>query len=482
MNRKHTITFFLLIACCLLTAVFNIVQAQHALEAKDSIPLIDSLLKTATAKQVREVIIAGNKRTKIYIVQRELAFKTGTTYDAKTLLEKIRLSKEQLINTTLFVSVEIVPVNIDSNQLDLQVNVKERWYLFPFPYFKTIDRNWNEWLNTYNASFSRVNYGVKISENNLTGRNDKLYVWLINGYTRQVSFRYTQPYIDKKLKQGAFFGLQHARTREVNFASSHDTLRFYKLPGFARSFTTAYAGYTYRQGSKERHSLRLAYTTDKLDTAIINRNPDFFGAGLRRQQFADLTYNFQYFNVDYIIYPLRGWYADVYAGKRFSQNLNQWTLGGKFLQSWQVGKGNYFMFQGIGSIKLPFTQPYYNSHLLGYGDLTMRGMEYLVVDGVAGGIIKGTVRKKLLAFSVKNFVGIKNIQRIPFSIYGKIYGDMGYVYSRNESNNSRLANKLLRTAGVGVDIVTIYDLVLKIEFSLNQLGGRGVYYHAGSDF
>ena len=431
---------------------------------------------------IRSISIVGNRTTKTHIVEREIAFENGKTYLAHDLARRIRLSKEQLMNTLLFIGVEITTVEAGIDLADIQIRVRERWYLFPFPYFKVIDRNWNEWINTYGASLSRVNYGLKVSENNLTGRNDKLNLWLIGGYTRQVSFNYTQPYLDKNLKHGMFLGFQYARTREVNYATNYDTLKFFKLPVFARTVITGNIGYSYRKGSRERHNIRFSLSRDKVDTAISKLNPDFFGNGSSHAVFADLTYNFQYFNVDYIRYPLRGWYADVYATKRFGHELGNFSIGGKFLKSWKILKGTYFMLQAIGSVKLPFDQPYYNARLLGYGDLAMRGLEYVVVDGVAGGCLKSTARKKVLEFSIKNFIKKKSTHRIPFTFYAKVFADMGYVYSRNAANNSRLANKFIRSGGFGLDIMTIYDLILKLDFSFNQLGSSGLYYHTGSDF
>jgi len=280
-----------------------------------------------------------------------------------------------------------------------------------------------------------------------------------------------------------FLGFQYARNREVNYGTNFDTLQYLKLSGFARTFYNGHIGYSYRKGSKERHSVRLSFNSDRIDSAIGKLNHNFFGDGSLKENYFDLSYGYQYFNVDYIKYPLRGWYVDLFAFKRFSPTLNLWGIGGKYLHSWKLWiPDSYFMLQASASVKLPFNQPYYNSHLLGYGDLSMRGMEYLVVDGVAGGVLKGTVRKRLFGITLKNPIKTKSHNRIPFTFYGKAFGDLGYVCSKNNLNNSRLSNKLLRTGGFGIDIVTIYDMVFKIEFSFNQLGSNGVYYHSGSDF
>ncbi|MFM9635008.1 hypothetical protein ACKI10_46975, partial [Streptomyces galilaeus] len=81
-----------------------------------------------------------NKRTRDFIVYREIVFKKDEILNDQTLKEKIILSKQLLMNTTLFVDVLVDAVKTDST-VDIHVLVKERWYLFPLPYFKLVDRN-----------------------------------------------------------------------------------------------------------------------------------------------------------------------------------------------------------------------------------------------------------------------------------------------------------------------------------------------------
>jgi len=59
---------------------------------------------------------------------------------------------------------------------------------------------------------------------------------------------------------------------------------------------------------------------------------------------------------------------------------------------------------------------------------------------------------------------------------------LGYVYSEKPLNSNKLSNTLLRTAGIGVDIISIYDFVFKIDYSVNQLGDKGLYLHGGINF
>ncbi len=111
----------------------------------------------------------------------------------------------------------------------------------------------------------------------------------------------------------------------------------------------------------------------------------------------------------------------------------------------------------------------------------MRGLEYYVVDGVAGAIGRATARNEIFSFAFKNPVKSQTHNLIPFRFFLKAYGDLGYAYSKN-AGNSLLNNRMLKTWGLGLDIVTIYDVVFKIDYSFNQLGNSGFFIHTRTDF
>ena len=45
-----------------------------------------------------------------------------------------------------------------------------------------------------------------------------------------------------------------------------------------------------------------------------------------------------------------------------------------------------------------------------------------------------------------------------------------------------LNNKMLFSGGIGIDIVTIYDVSIKLEWSFNQIGQNGLYLHKKNNF
>ena len=136
----------------------------------------------------------------------------------------------------------------------------------------------------------------------------------------------------------------------------------------------------------------------------------------------------------------------------------------------------------FGSIKVPFKQPYFMQRFLGYGDAFMQGYEYYVVDGVAGGFMKATFTREILNFGVRTPIRKRQLpERIPFRIFAKVFGNTGYVHNPQPGLNS-LSNRMLYSAGIGIDILTTYDFTLKLEWTFNQLGQNGLFLHRKSIF
>jgi hypothetical protein len=115
--------------------------------------------------------------------------------------------------------------------------------------------------------------------------------------------------------------------------------------------------------------------------------------------------------------------------------------------------------------------------MLGYGDSYLRGLEYYVVDGVAGGFVRNTLRREMASFKIKTGLKSRTYNQIPFKIFIKGYTDVGYVYNKNNITGNMLTNKFLYTGGFGLDVVTIYDFVLRLEYSFNQLNEGAFFFH-----
>lgn len=56
---------------------------------------------------------------------------------------------------------------------------------------------------------------------------------------------------------------------------------------------------------------------------------------------------------------------------------------------------------------------------------------------------------------------------------------MGYVYNKTSLTFNSLNNRFLYSGGAGLDILSIYDATISLEYSFNQLGQRGLFFQAG---
>jgi outer membrane protein assembly factor BamA len=444
---------------------------------------IDNNTNDTSLVLIADVTIHGNKKTKPYIIEREIPFKQGQYIKYSDLEKLLTLAQQQVMNTSLFTRVTAYIHSKQNDLVFINIDVKERWYLFPLPYFKLVDRNFNQWWVEQKASLNRTNYGIKFQQNNVSGRNDKLAVNLIAGYSNQVQAKYEQPFADNSLKRGFNVAFNFSRQRELNYKTEQSKQAFYKQDKFVMQQIRAEVAYLYRPAIKTRHSLRFAYVNNRVNDTVLVLNPNYYPDGKTLVSYPELSYTIQYFNADYNAYPIKGFIADASITKKgFNTTINLTQLQYHANLTVPVAKKMQVYLQSSGILKLPFDQPFSNQQLFGYGDAYFRGLEYYVTDGVAGIMGRGTLRREVFSTTLRTPQNSKHNVSIPLSIYLKAGTDFGYTYNRNPGN-SLLSNKFLYTESVGVDVVIpTYDIVFKFEYSFNQLGGSGLFIHVRTDF
>ncbi|MBS4044097.1 MAG: hypothetical protein KGZ59_09800 [Chitinophagaceae bacterium] len=455
----------LLFGCCLIFSSFLFAQTNE-LTPKD------------TAVIVSDIIISGNKKTRDGIILRELLFKKGDTLYSSQLDEKLQQSRAFVFNTTLFVDVSVTATNLQDNKIVVLIIVSERWYIFPLPYFKLVDRNFNEWWVNQNADLSRVNYGIKFFHNNLSGRNDKLNIWLISGYNRQVTLRYENPFSNKKLTNGFAIGFTQSRQKEINYLTSDSNKQeFLRLENdFAKSFTRVEFAFTHRPDQRFKHIFKMGYTWESVSDSVALKNPNYYGNGSKAFKYIDFAYLLQYYNTNYNAYPTKGFIGSVGIYQRGVGRENGYTqISGSANWIRPISKNSFVRTRLSGTLKFPFANYYVNQNLFGYGDLQVRGLENYVVDGMVGVLSSNSFGFKLFDYPLRLPVKNKTYSTIPFKFYGKLFADFGYSHNPF-AGNDLLSNKLMYSYGIGIDIVTIYDFVFKLEFSFNQLGSQSFVF------
>ena len=431
---------------------------------------------------IRSITINGNNKTKSYIIQRELPFKIGSIVSADSLESLTSLAQHQIFKTSLFNEAKVESIMVDSTTADVLIHVKERWYLFPLPYFRWVDRNFSQWWNQQNRSLDRVNYGMNFRQSNFSGNNDRLVIGLITGYTHQAILRYQIPFIDKKLQWGVGAGLQYYTQKEMNFATNADKQVFYKSDKILRDGFRGNANVSYRPNLFERVNIQVGLGEENITGEAFEKAPNLLPTFSKSMRYADFTLGYSKTKFDYNAYPTKGASTDFSWYQRIADKAPFTSFQFRKILVHPFNQTNFIYTESNSQIKFLANQNYLDQRLLGYGNLQMSGLEYYIVDGNAASIGKLAFHHKLGTITLRNPVTKKFLQEVKYHFWLKLFTQVGYVYSEKPLNANKLSNTLLRTAGIGVDIISIYDFVFKIDYSVNQLGDKGLYLHGGINF
>ena len=465
--------------CVLLVLAGTTANAQHGFAEKQVIYSTDGTMAVADTTvffTIKEIAIEGNRRTKNKIVLRELPFRQEEKYPLHVLIGMFAAAKSQLLNTTLFESVTVSMKSLEGSDAAVLVSVKERWYFFPEPIVDVVDNSLQEWSKK--MDFNRINYGVKLKHKNISGLNDKLYIDLVNGYTKGLGLRYQGLPLDYNLRWSAAFSFATGKNRDITYNTvDNKQVAFNGGDRFVYSYTHTAAAVSYRPAIKTRHTLGLAYHTEKFSDTIGSLNKDFMNS-YTRVAYPELYYHMEYRDLNFLPYPTKGYFADVlFQKKGLNDPLNVWQLTAKSAMYRELGPKYFFHVSVTGILKLPFDQPWSQKQFLGQNGMFLQGYEDYVVNGVAGGFSKAGFNRRMINTNIripsKRFTRINDI---PVKVYGKIFGNAGYVYNKQPGENT-LNNKMLYSGGFGIDIVLFYDVTFRFEYSINHLGQNGLYLH-----
>ncbi|WP_225309414.1 BamA/TamA family outer membrane protein [Larkinella humicola] len=455
-----------------------------------TLSLVDSTAKPSAVADtmqrdywvVRSVHIHGNHRTRERIILRELEVKAGDTIQRPQLTEKLAWDQRKVTNTNLFITVDVTAKEVSANEIDIEVNLKERWYVFVIPVFDLADRNFNEWWYERGRSFRRTIYGARLNYKNVTGNADKINAIFEFGFTRRTQVVYSLPYIDKAQKTGISFGASYQTNKEVAYRSALDKLVYFRSEDLMRDRFFTNVILTRRNQFYNFHRLELRLVRNSIADTVARLNPDYFLNGQTKQRYFLLSYLFTHDRRDAVAYPLRGHYLNLTAnqyGLLPSDNVRLFEIMANYTRYWPLGAKFYASNSVRGKLSWPERQPYTNLRGLGYLSDFVRGYELYVIDGQRYGLVRNTLKYQLLNVRKQvRWMPMKQFNTVPLALYVSLFGDMGYVNSTlAQEYNSRLANSWLYGGGVALDVATFYNIVGRISYSVNRQGQTGIFFN-----
>jgi len=453
------------------------------------IPMLFLLSNIVTAHSnnknitIDTIVISGNKKTKANIVLRQLAFKTGDEIAVKDTLKIIELSTNQLLNTSLFINAKISFTESEfvNKKLVVKVEVTERWYLFPTPYFNIADRNFNTWWRQYNFSLKRVDFGGQLKHFNLTGRNDVLEFVAYGGFSSNLKLEYRLPQLGKKQIYGFETALKYRRHRSTLVNSINNKQIFYpaNVPEIFEEATMQEFSTSVKLSRQKniyiKQHLGLRYQNNKVSTQIqqLENTPDFFPNNTLQFKYFSLFASIEFDYRDRAAYAKKGWhhkteFEQIGLGLLNVAQQSKLTINSTYYHSFNE------RISILNNLKIQLShqpQPnYYLTEAMGYNSNDIRGYERFVIDGQHFLLQRNALRYELFNFRIKPPLlhKIEQIQQVPIAILPKVYFEYGKVWDNHFYKQNQLANQWLYGFGFGVDVVTFYDLVASVEYSINN--------------
>jgi len=436
---------------------------------------------------IKQIDITGNKKTKESIIIRELDLVVGDSVKKEELEKRLDLNRRKIINTNLFVTVEVKSTQNINNQIVINIKLQEQWFFLGYPVFQIIDRNYAEWWQR-GADFSRTTYGIDLIHSNFRGRAERINLRLETGFTQRIDVGYRIPYIDKPQKTGVGFSLTYITNKNLAFKSFYDTLFYFKNP--SEVLRRRFSGSIFmkkRYGFYDNHTLELRYHNNSIADTIAKLNPDYFLDGRTTQKYLQVSYYFNYDFRDNVAYPLRGKRYELLISKLGllpNDDSNQLEITGAYHWYKSITKKLFYGLNLKAKISFPEKQSFYNTRGLGYFQELVRGYELYVVDGNSFLLARNNLKYQLVNTNIHfKFLKIKQFNTVPVGVYPNIFIDYGYVNNTYIiENRSKLSNRLIYGAGFGLDFVTYYNMVIRFSYAINDRKERNFVFGIGREF
>jgi len=460
-----------LTALLLIIASFSFSQVQ-----------IESIqLDTLGKKVVSDIIIDGNKTTKGRIILRESTIEIGDSLFWGNLKAGMIQTQRNVMNLELFNFVEVEPIQISNSEIIILITVQERWYIYPVPILEIAQTNFNTWWETKEIRW--LNYGASLKHFNFRGRNEKLALTARFGYTKQFSGAYTIPNLNKKQTLGLYLSAGYYENDQIVYNTQGNERTFYRNDeDKARKFYQYKVGLNYRENIFLSHYFEVSYLNVSVNDSVVSLQPDYFVTQEDRMQFLRATYVINYDLRDYKRYPLKGVFLygllrqdGLGIVNRDGLGVFTSTLG--YNHHYQIRDRLYLAYSLRGSVNWT-NPPYFLTRALGYSHF-VRGYELNVIDGTSYGLFKTNIKYEILEpKSIElPLIPTDKFSRTFIALYGNLFFDVGYVDGPSFREGNSLVNEYIYSVGAGLDIVTYYDKVMRIEGSVNAEGRAAVFVH-----
>lgn len=434
---------------------------------------------------IKDISIKGNEKTNDKIILRELTFRLEDTICIAELNDNLTQSIQNLNNTLLFNFVYINHNYEGNGNLQIEVIVEERWYFWPFPIFEHSHRNLSAFFN--DGDLSRVNYGVYFTIDNFRGLREQIKLRFVWGYRKELKLQYFSLNLDKEKKHGISGLVSYQTNYEVPFQSIKNKPIYYSngQADARRVFNTSIS-YRYRPKHNWYQSVTFGWINANVSDTIAKLNPNYFGNSLNKFIISEIKYETLYDKRDSKIFPLQGYFGKAEIARQGifnSESIANWNVK---LWSGFYSKITERLYTGSDitvQLNSENNLPYYISEAIGYKN-HIRGMEYYTTNGQNFVLNKNSLKFQLLKAKVVTLSLLPEgkFKKTHLSLFWSIFADTGFVKPDQRTLPDDFEGKFLYGYGTGLYLYAYYDIVFRVEYSINLLGEKGFFIHLGTPF
>ncbi|MCX6160522.1 MAG: hypothetical protein NTV87_04180 [Ignavibacteriae bacterium] len=363
MKFRVFILFFiyLYLFCC------NLYGLDDSLKVNNTINK-DSLLSLFV---INDILVIGNNITKEEVILRELKSKVNEHLNAKILEQDII----RLYNLGLFTKVDVLPLPVSENRINLIFEVNESFYFIPIPRGGIKE-----------GDIRKIWGGLSLQWRNFRGRNETLNFSFGVGYEPFLALSYSNPWIFDKHHYFLETGLRYSSNYNRSTVAA-DTFGYYyrknEIPTFSvnnfeanirvgkylSEYVSLSANFAYNSTSVSEYQPGRTISTDGNDK-YPNLSAEFIydTRDIRKFSMSGSLFNVSYTRI--------GLFSTVYDLNKFRLDMRKFypiglskdysiTLGGRLIYGSTFGGGEI---------------PSYYRETFGYGDI-IRGWDNYVFEG-----------------------------------------------------------------------------------------------------
>lgn len=434
---------------------------------------------------VQNVRIEGNSRLKPHVVFLKSGIAPGDTLSLNKLEDELNQAAENLRRMRILDSVKWSLIDGAAGKT-LVWHFQKSLNFFLVPYVEAADRDINVWLDRFDASADRLNFGALVYLFNLAGHNDVLDLTVTTGFNQDYELFYFLPNIDREGKWSGLLQMEYLSFSDIAYQTLDNKEVFVNPEMSTPMYQQWYAktGLQYKIKKQQWLEGSFSFYRRQASEQLFELNPNY----LNSQRISEREYRLGLRHIfdtrNNRRFPTIGYRIEsILSYSKFStvrNDMMEFKLrGNNFVDLNAFGLLEFGLRSRMQLLQNPYG--YRFSRSLGFNNTVVRGYELYSVPAANYWLMKLDYR--YLVWNLEPFTNkiarAVGIQRdLPFKCYINLYADLARAYGdyQNHQQND-LIGQQLSGSGLGIDMLAFRRFLFSLQYSWNHRGESGLFIH-----